>query len=156
MDLDGFLERQASGDWFSRDCSGAGGNDSLHDARARLEMRLQLFHGKEAFVLLHMRACTSEYAFFAESHTPPNPTVRVKIYLIYCMVEKRSSHEPPLSIPPSQSHSPPRTSPHTSHILMIFPKQHYKSFCTNLNAPNSSPNIARTSHSTPNTELKYI
>ena len=38
VDLDGFLERRASGDWFSRDISWAGGNDSLHDARARLKI----------------------------------------------------------------------------------------------------------------------
>jgi len=67
MDLDGFLERTASDDGFSRDSTRAGDNDSLHDARVRGKISSQQFHDKEASALLCMRACTSAYAFFAES-----------------------------------------------------------------------------------------
>ena len=42
VDLDGFLERTASGDGFGRDRAGGwAANDSLHDARARLKRSSQ-------------------------------------------------------------------------------------------------------------------
>jgi len=54
VDLDGFLERKASGDGFSRDSSWAGGNNSLHDARARPKIVRNSFMAKK---LLHRCIC---------------------------------------------------------------------------------------------------
>jgi len=62
-----FLSEQRRATDFVEPAGGWVVNDRVHNARARLKISLLWFHGKEDSVLLHMRACTSAYAFFVES-----------------------------------------------------------------------------------------
>jgi len=67
--------------------------DNLHDARARLKISSQYFHGKEASAQLHMRACTSAYTFFAESVKCISTGVVRTMHVQVCTLDRYRKHQ---------------------------------------------------------------
>ena len=116
MDLEGFLERQASGVWFSRDSSWAGDNDSQYNVCARLKISPQYFHGKEASAPLHMCACTSADAFFAESVVCISKGVVSTMHVQVCMLDGCYEHQ--------RTHLLTRSTQHLFFILMYVQFAH--------------------------------
>jgi len=98
MDLDEFLERTASGDGFGRDSRRGGKSRRQTTACTMLVQDSRYvrnsFHGKEASAPLYMRACTSAYAFLAESvvciSTGVVSTMHQETMLVYiCRIRMR-------------------------------------------------------------------
>jgi len=94
VDLDVCLEQNSVGRPISSmHETGRAANDSLHDAHARLNTNSQYFHGKKVSAPLHMCACTSAYAFFAESMHAFLTGIMSTMHVQVCMLDRCCEHQ---------------------------------------------------------------